>query len=260
MMLKKIVLNILAKRGLTTISKERLRALNLAQKQLKYHELALQYPHRHLDQYHKFLNATQSQLKQELFALLENDFKSEGFFVEFGAADGFTCSNTYLLEKEFHWKGILAEPGRSCHQRLRELRDTTIDERCVWSKNDETLNFLQSDAFLLSTVEGYGDDDAHQNTRKQGQESYDVKTVTLQQMLKDHNAPKLIDYLSIDTEGSEYEILNAFDFDSYQFKTITVEHNFTAQREQIYELLTKNGYKRVHEQYSSYDDWYVLDK
>lgn len=76
-------------------------------------------------------------------------------------------------------------------------------------------------------------------------------------LLIKHKAPKYIDYLSIDVEGSEYEILNAFDFNLYSIGVITVEHNFSAQREKIFTLLTSKGYKRKYENLSYWDDWYV---
>jgi len=86
-----------------------------------------------------------------------------------------------------------------------------------------------------------------------------VQTVSLEDLLKKNNAPKYIDYLSIDTEGSEYEILSAFNFDEFNIKVITVEHNFTHQRELIFTLLTKHGYKRKYDYVSEFDDWYVKD-
>jgi hypothetical protein len=76
-------------------------------------------------------------------------------------------------------------------------------------------------------------------------------------LLKKYDAPNQIDYLSIDTEGSELEILNAFDFSKYSFGVITVEHNHTPQRELLYSLLTSKGYKRIFETVSNIDDWYV---
>jgi hypothetical protein len=86
---------------------------------------------------------------------------------------------------------------------------------------------------------------------------YDVETVSLLDALDEHGAPRVIDYLSIDTEGSEFEILNAFDFSQYRFSVITCEHNYAPQRELIHELLTLKGYRRVHRDITQFDDWYV---
>ena len=66
-----------------------------------------------------------------------------------------------------------------------------------------------------------------------------------------------IDYLSIDTEGSEYIILSNFDFTKYSFSVITCEHNFSPMREQIYSLLSKHGYISKYQNLSKFEDWYV---
>jgi hypothetical protein len=79
-------------------------------------------------------------------------------------------------------------------------------------------------------------------------------------LLDKYEAPEKIDYLSIDTEGSEYVILKAF-FDNpkkYTIKTMTVEHNYIVQdREKIHALLVQNGYKRKFHEFSRCDDFYV---
>jgi hypothetical protein len=81
--------------------------------------------------------------------------------------------------------------------------------------------------------------------------------VSLSDLLRQHSAPGHIEYLSVDTEGSELGILQGCDFSTYQFDIITVEHNFTANREPIAALLRKHGYTRVFSEFSQWDDWYV---
>jgi hypothetical protein len=76
-------------------------------------------------------------------------------------------------------------------------------------------------------------------------------------LLNEYNAPKFVDFLSIDTEGSEFEILRNFDFQSYRFGAICVEHNFADTRGKINKLLLANGYVQVHPELSDFDDWYV---
>ena len=89
--------------------------------------------------------------------------------------------------------------------------------------------------------------------------SYEVNTVSLIDLLKMYDAPRFVEYLSIDTEGSEYDILSAFDWESYRFGLISVEHNFTNNRERIERLLTANGYRRILTDLSKFDDWYVAE-
>ena len=88
--------------------------------------------------------------------------------------------------------------------------------------------------------------------------TYSVETVSLNDLLKSHNAPREIDYLSIDTEGSELEIVQAFDFTDYDIKIMTVEHNFVEpNRQEVFRLLTSKGFMRLFEAMSKFDDWYV---
>ena len=106
------------------------------------------------------------------------------------------------------------------------------------------------------TLHALADRDRHADIRKGGQ-VYDVETVSLNDLLDQHDAPAVIDYLSIDTEGSELEILRALDFSARAIHVITVEHNATPQRAEIHELLTGHGYRRMFENLSRWDDWYV---
>jgi FkbM family methyltransferase len=160
------------------------------------------------------------------------------------------------MEKELGWTGILAEPAKVWHSELRRIRKCHIESKCVWKDSNSTLTFNQVAVAELSTITSYSDTDLHREARKEGK-TYTVETISLNDLLRNYNAPKHIDYLSIDTEGSEFEILNAFDFAQYTFGVITCEHNHTPARERIFTLLAKHGYRRVHEDISLFDDWYV---
>ena len=207
----------------------------------------------------KYLNQSKSQLRQDLFVLSQLNFKRNGYFVEFGATNGVDLSNTYLMEKEFGWTGILAEPARCWHKRLLENRISDIETNCVWKDSHSNLIFNEVDVAELSTIQTYSDTDFHKESRKSGK-TYSVKTISLNDLLAKHNAPKQIDYLSIDTEGSEFEILSNFDFAKHSFQVITCEHNFTPMREKIYDLLSRYGYVRKYQELSKFDDWYVKSK
>ena len=206
----------------------------------------------------EYLSKSESQLGQDVFALCESGGKTNGYFVEFGAGDGKYLSNSFLLEKEFGWTGILSEPNRWLFEHLRVNRPNAILEpSCVWTQTGEALEFNAVNDSYFSTINSFTNSDHHSERRISGQK-YSVQTISLFDLLQKYNAPSVIDFLSIDTEGSEFEILNTFDFSMYSFKAISCEHNFTSSRESIFELLTHNGYRRVHEGFSNHDDWYVL--
>jgi len=80
-------------------------------------------------------------------------------------------------------------------------------------------------------------------------------TITLNDLLEKTNSPLFIEYLSLDMEGSELEILKSVDLKKYTFGLIDVEHNYVEpRRSQIRELLTSNGYHYVRE--NKWDDSY----
>ena len=197
-----------------------------------------------------------SQMGQDLMVLYRLNKKRNGYFVEFGATDGKEKSNTYMLEADFGWDGILCEPARKWHRQLAKNRHCKIDHRCVWSISNEHLIFCETPNREYSTIHSFLDANAHQKTAVR---SYSIETISLNDLLKYHQAPNHIDYLSIDTEGSELEILSTLDFNNYSFGVITVEHNFTPNRAQISRLLTSNGYKNIYPYLSKYDDWYILE-
>lgn len=95
-------------------------------------ELLLTLPDQHSLQLLKYLPKSKSQLRQDLFVLSELEFKRNGYFVEFGATNGIELSNTYILEEEFEWNGILAEPAKCWHEDLKINRKCHIDTDCVW--------------------------------------------------------------------------------------------------------------------------------
>src|SRR3981189_1916986 len=98
-------------------------------------DLLLTIPDEHLRLALSLFKKSKSQLRQDLFVLSELGFKRNGFFVEFGAANGIDLSNTFLLENDFGWKGILAEPAKCWHNDLHNNRKCWIDTACVWSKS-----------------------------------------------------------------------------------------------------------------------------
>lgn len=201
---------------------------------------------------------------QEFFVLGNLGFKERGFFVDIGAADGITGSNTYILEKFYKWDGICVDPNPVLLQSLMNCRDNVVSTLCVHSETGKILPFQFPDnkdlfygwnfrASLRQHAEPI-DYEVAKSFRE-----INVMTISLNDLLKLYNAPYNIDYLSIDAEGSEYSILSTFDFSKYHIACITVEHAFREDREQIFNLLTRNGYTRVQEDPNRNEDYYIKD-
>jgi len=202
-------------------------------------------------EFSSLVDHSNGQLDQDLAALTVSGMKRNGFFVEFGATDGNTMSNTLLLESHFGWTGILAEPGLEWQTKLRANRQAAISDKAVWSESGKSLEFLENAE--LSTLVEFKNSDHHIRKGR----TYQVSTISLNDLLNENNAPSHIDFLSVDTEGSELKVLEAFDFSKYTFGFICVEHNFTPGRQPVLELLESKGYVRVLEDVSEWDDWFV---
>ncbi|MEE2785024.1 MAG: FkbM family methyltransferase [Pseudomonadota bacterium] len=197
-----------------------------------------------------------SQLGQDRWVLEQSGHKRQGYFVEFGATDGVLLSNTYLLEREFDWQGLVAEPNPVYFEKLKNNRHCTVSDACIGPVSGETVQFVLAKEY--GGIADFIGQDKHLARRRAYADlgkTLSVTTVSLDDFLKAHGAPKRIDYLSIDTEGSEYVILKDFPFDEWEIGLITIEHNNGPTQQPLRNLLCAQGY--VVEQVK-WDDWYSL--
>jgi FkbM family methyltransferase len=203
-------------------------------------------------------HTSQSQILQDLWVCYELNEKRGGFFVEFGATDGLTNSNSWLLEKAYGWSGVLAEPNPVWRPDLLRNRSARIDLRCVHAQSGRTVSFMATDNSdpELSCIAEFSRMDHFASVRAKGAELL-VETVSLNDLLAEHQAPAEIDYMTVDTEGSEYVILAEFDFKRYRPQLLSVEQNRTTEP-LIQQLLERHGYVRVFHGFSQWDGWYVL--
>ena len=205
---------------------------------------------------------------QDKWVLNKLKNKRDGYFVDIGASDGVVSSNSYIFEKEFGWKGICVEPNPNFRSfvQLEKNRDCICDNRCVFSSNGIVEFVARGGRHEGSGIYGDFSNDSIKNiVERRGHPLIKVPSITLLELLKDHKAPSTIDYLSIDTEGSEWEILKDFDFSEYTFLAITVEHNYhkgtnwdkqeKIKRDKIRELLIRNNYVLSEE--IKEEDWFV---
>ena len=204
-----------------------------------------------------------SQLYQDVFAsfIIEKNFNKT--FLEFGATDGIDLSNTYVLEKNFGWNGSLSEPSPQWHKNLKNNRpNCNIITKCIWSKSGEVLDFFESDVGVLSTISEYKESDKVSipgNTieRVRSGKLVKVETISLNDVIHKSFNSVAPSYISIDTEGSEYEILRFFDFKKFRPVVFTIEHNFTEIEKKIDGLMFENDYVRIFKEFTAFDAWYI---
>uniref|UniRef100_A0A7S3QPU5 Methyltransferase FkbM domain-containing protein n=1 Tax=Dunaliella tertiolecta TaxID=3047 RepID=A0A7S3QPU5_DUNTE len=190
-----------------------------------------------------------SQLGADDFVL--SIFPQPGFFVDVGAADGQVLSNTAKLDA-LGWHGIALDPLLKNFEGRKNTR--TLHAAVYGEANIEVDFAVCPHDPNLSGV-------ASHLTCYRDQVLHDAKVVRLRtrllaDILQEMGAPSTIQYLSLDTEGSEFEILRTFPFHRYSFGVISVEHNFQEPlRQRIRHHLEANSYTLVHS--PQWDDWYV---
>lgn len=198
---------------------------------------------------------SKSQLNQDLNVLKFYNNKRDGFFVEIGASDGVTLSNTHLLEKSYKWRGICVEPIPYDFLQLKINRPNSMCcDNAVYNISGLEVKFdISNKEHLLSGISTHID--RHKHIINKNKTTINVNTISLVDLLDKYHAPEFIEYMSLDTEGSEYEILKTFDFNKYKIGLIDVEHNYIEpRRSQIKKLLTENGYVYLGE--NKWDDSY----
>ncbi|NBS71513.1 FkbM family methyltransferase, partial [bacterium] len=169
---------------------------------------------------------------------------------ELGAHHPEHGSNTKLLE-EHGWTGLSVDPFP---QGDWSTRHNLLVQHAVASSPVPAV-FVR--AGELGGFQGLQAEHIHHQfpDKFAGAQTTIVEPLTPSILLKLYNVPQSIDYLSVDVEGAEYDILSAFPFDTHAVRLITVEHNFTENRDRIRALLESKGFYRERE--VAWDDFYV---
>lgn len=181
--------------------------------------------------------------------------KKNGYFLDIGASDGISENNTILMERYYDWYGICCECDPRDIMKLRSERTCDIIASPVFRTTGEIINFELHHANHLSSIEGYQIKQYRLNLC----DMVSMTTISLMDCLRRYNSPTVIDYMSLDTEGTEYEILQTFDFNKYTINYIALEHNFQEpKRTQIRHLLESKGYA-YHRSIVCDDDYILCD-
>jgi len=200
--------------------------------------------------YYNIRSKSISQLYQDVNVITFFNKKEKLFFVDIGANDGINMSNTCLLEKEYKWFGICSEPLPEAFEKLIKCRSVDCDNNAVFNKTGLTLDFSHSD--LFSGLTEYIDKHTHVKNCAKSK----VNTITLQDLLEKYKTSNIIHYLSLDTQGSELEILRSVNYSQYTFLYITLEHNYIEpKRSLMRDILLSNGY--LYKGENEWEDEYI---
>lgn len=198
-----------------------------------------------------------SQKGQDEFVLMEvfdakrRGLKRGGFFVDLACADGVEINNTLFMERRLGWSGVLIEPNPRYHESVRANRSSPLCTSCIASDHRE-VEFRVDNKMLGGIVgEGYDNSESVRGGELATAEIVRMKTAPLAEVLEAHGAPPEIDYLSLDVEGAELEVMKDFPFDRYRFACMTVER----PPFELDLLLDAHGYTQVRLQ--DYDAFYV---
>jgi FkbM family methyltransferase len=201
------------------------------------------------------------QRRRRYFGLNDMDAKLEkyidfdgGYFIELGANDGVSQSNTLYFERYRHWHGILVEPVLHNYFRCKANRSQATRVFCnactsfdykhefvpiVYSNLMSTPMGVESDITDPLTHAELGRnflDSTHENV------VFGATARTLNSILVEANAPAFIDLLSLDVEGGEIEVLKGIDHGTYRFRYMCIECREAAR---LAAFLETHGYRLV---------------
>jgi FkbM family methyltransferase len=180
---------------------------------------------------------------QDLITYLYFKGKPDGFFIDIGAYDGVEISNTYALE-QIGWAGICIEPIPEVFERLRNNRGCHCYNVAVSSIRNKEANFVKVPNMLgLSGLEQQMPERIFSGLAQKGLEveQISVSTIRFGGVMKNHPDVSHIDFLSVDVEGGELDVLDTIDFEQFTFGMITIENN--VGEEVLHKFMGCRGYK-----------------
>jgi FkbM family methyltransferase len=176
-----------------------------------------------------------------------------GFYVDVGAHDGLSINNTLYFEKNNNWNGINIEPIKSVFDSLLQNRPNNINLNCAVCNNDGETEFLCNVGYteMISGIKDNFDirhlDRLQRENIQYGSrtEVIKVETKKLETIFDEHNISH-VNYLSIDVEGAEFEVIKSINFDKVFIDVIGFENNYNDVSIPIVKYLEDNGFILIY--------------
>ena len=195
-----------------------------------------------------------SQDKQDKY-LEENVFKGYkgGVFVDVGAHDGVSINNTLYFEKYNGWTGINIEPIKEVYDKLLLNRPSSTNINCAVCNFDGMTDFLCNKGYteMISGIKDTFDIRHLQRLQRENNQTGSTTTIIkintkkLETIFEEHKLSH-INYLSIDVEGAEFEVVKSIQFDKVFIDVIGFENNFEDTGIHIIKYLENKNYVVIH--------------
>ena len=175
---------------------------------------------------------------QDMYAFLYFNGKRSGFYIDIGAFEGVTISNTLALEK-LGWNGICVEPIPEIYQNLIKNRKCDCVNAAIYDE-EKQVEFIQTIAGRSGAVKSMSEK-VFKAAENEGIVKYlSITPITFNKLMEKYDI-EYIDFLSIDVEGAELNVLTSIDFNKYKFGLITIENNCGYHK--LKEFMADKGYK-----------------
>jgi len=194
-------------------------------------------------------------------------FKCNGIFLDIGAYDGITGSNSYFLEKNLNWKGLLIECNPEIVNECRKNRNAYICDKAIYKESNTMIDFIiprgkeiTGGKAQLSGIKDYLREESISCFNESYKEHTIIKvaTININELLEQYDM-YIIDYMSLDIEGYELEILKQIDFNKYKILYLTVDHACIPRyQNEINTYLLSQGY--ILSRHNNHDDEYILPR
>jgi FkbM family methyltransferase len=191
-----------------------------------------------------------------------NGFKN-GVFMDIGAHDGILLNNTLYFEKNNNWTGCNVEPIKTVYDQLVINRPSCININCAITNYDGTGEFICNSGYseMISGLKLNYDQRHHERLLREIRENgskTEIIHINTKRMetLCDELDIKHINYLSIDVEGAEFDVIKSINFDKVFIDVIDFENNYEDLSVEIIKYLETKNYVVIHK----YTDIFMIHK
>lgn len=175
--------------------------------------------------------------------------KRNGYFVDIGAYDGIHLSNTYFFEKELGWDGLCVDANPITFTSLSANRQCTCIHTAIDVQPGKREIILDGDCSEIVTPNGIITNRPSKTTAERAI----VNAMTINDLFSKYGVPDHFDYLSVDIDGMDIDVLETLDYDKWSFSILTFEHlafrfrdprfkEFIRKKQSLHQLLYEKGY------------------